>query len=72
MRRMSVLADAKSKSHRKPIRYSSAARPERLSTLLGEISWVRALEKSAEVVVAKKLGESRVSEGPKDRETNQP
>jgi hypothetical protein len=72
MRRISVPANAKSKSHRKPIRYSSAARPERLSTLLGEISWVRTWEKSAEVVVAKKLSESSVSEGPKNQETNQP
>jgi hypothetical protein len=64
---MSVLANVKSKCHRKPIRYSSAARPERLSTLLGEISGARALEKSAEVVVAKRPGES-----PAERRTKEP
>jgi hypothetical protein len=43
--------NSEAQSHQRRIKYSQAAREERFCTLPGEISAVRAVEKSAEAVL---------------------
>jgi group II intron reverse transcriptase/maturase len=70
---MSVLVDTKSNRHRKTQKVEPGGTGRKFEHLTrGELQRWEPQQQSAEVIVAKKVGENRKSEGPKNQETDQP